>query len=64
MNQYEASTYGERIAEVFDQWYAGQDTEGAVEFLSGLAGGGTFSNSEPGAWVPASVTMPQQQWVQ
>jgi len=40
MNQYEASTYGERIAEVFDQWYAGQDTEGAVEFLSGLAGGG------------------------
>jgi len=40
MNQYEASTYGERIAEVFDQWYAGEDTEGAVEFLSGLAGGG------------------------
>jgi SAM-dependent methyltransferase len=40
MSEYEASTYGERIAEVYDRWYAGQDTEGAVEFLFGLAGGG------------------------
>src|SRR6516225_9866717 len=37
MTDYEASTYGDRIAEVFDRWYAGQDTEGAVDFLSALA---------------------------
>jgi SAM-dependent methyltransferase len=40
MNEYEASTYGERIAEVYDRWYATQDTEGAVEFLFGVARGG------------------------
>ena len=40
MSEYEASTYGERIAEVFDRWYAGEDTEGAVEFLSALVRGG------------------------
>jgi len=40
MTDYEASTYGDRIAEVFDRWYAGQDTEGAVDFLSALARGG------------------------
>jgi SAM-dependent methyltransferase len=40
MSEYEASTYGERIAEVYDRWYAGQDTQAAVEFLCGLAGGG------------------------
>jgi SAM-dependent methyltransferase len=37
MSDYESSTYGERIAEVYDDWYAEQDTEGAVEFLYGLA---------------------------
>ena len=37
MSEYEASTYGECIAEVYDRWYAGQDTEEAVEFLFGLA---------------------------
>jgi hypothetical protein len=37
MNEYEAATYGEHIAEVYDDWYAGHDTEGAVEFLSGFA---------------------------
>src|SRR5690242_15469785 len=40
MSEYSASTYGERIAEVYDSWYTGQDTEGAVEFLFGLARGG------------------------
>jgi SAM-dependent methyltransferase len=41
MSEYEPSTYGERIAEVFDTWYsAGQDTDGAVEFLAGVATGG------------------------
>jgi hypothetical protein len=40
MSEYAASTYGERIAKVSDRWYAGQDTEGTVEFLFGLAKGG------------------------
>ena len=40
MTDYKASTYGDRIAEVFDRWYGGQDTEGAVDFLSALARGG------------------------
>ena len=40
MSEYEAATYGEHIAEVYDDWYAEQDTEGAVEFLSGFAKGG------------------------
>jgi hypothetical protein len=46
MSEYDASTYGERIAEVYDHWYAGQDTEGALEFLFGLARGATLSNWE------------------
>jgi SAM-dependent methyltransferase len=40
MSEYEAATYGEQIAEVYDSWYAGQDTEGAVEFLLGLVRSG------------------------
>jgi hypothetical protein len=28
MGDYVSSTYGERIAEVYDDWYVGQDTEG------------------------------------
>jgi ubiquinone/menaquinone biosynthesis C-methylase UbiE len=40
MSEYAASTYGERIAKVYDRWDAGQDTEGTVEFLFGLAKGG------------------------
>jgi SAM-dependent methyltransferase len=40
MSEYAASTYGERIAEVYDRWYAGQDTGGTVEFLFSLARGG------------------------
>jgi hypothetical protein len=43
MEGYDASTYGERIAEVYDQWY-GQaeflETDAAVAALAGLAGGG------------------------
>jgi len=42
MEGYEASTYGDRIADVYDTWFshAALDTEGAVEFLAGLAGTG------------------------
>jgi SAM-dependent methyltransferase len=40
MGQYETSTYGDRIADVYDSWVSAlQDTEGAVEFLARLAGG-------------------------
>jgi SAM-dependent methyltransferase len=39
MSEYKTASYGEHIAEVYDDWYSGQDTEGAVEFLCGLAKG-------------------------
>jgi SAM-dependent methyltransferase len=41
---YDAATYGERIAGVYDDWYAelpyGGDLSAAVAFLTGLAGDG------------------------
>jgi SAM-dependent methyltransferase len=37
---YGPSTYGDRIAEVFDRWYVPEDTREAVRFLAGLAGSG------------------------
>jgi len=41
MAEYDAGTYGERIADVYDAIYEGQwDTDGAVELLAGLAGAG------------------------
>ncbi len=40
MNDYDASTYGERIAEIYDEWYPSLDAEAAVEFLAALAGTG------------------------
>ena len=41
MDAYDEATYGERIAEVYDDWYAGQgDEEAAVEALAGLARSG------------------------
>jgi SAM-dependent methyltransferase len=41
MAEYEAGTYGERIADVYDAIYEGRwDTDGAVELLAGLAGAG------------------------
>ena len=40
MQDYEASTYGEHIAEVYDEWYTGLDTEAAAECLATLAGRG------------------------
>src|ERR1700739_4574973 len=42
MSEYQSSTYGDRIAGVYDLWVsAGQDTESAVGFLADLAKGGT-----------------------
>jgi len=39
--EYGPSTYGERIASVYDTWFSlPKDTEPAVEFLAGLAGKG------------------------
>jgi SAM-dependent methyltransferase len=41
MDQYEASTYGDRIAAIYDELIEGKfDTEGAVSFLAELAGTG------------------------
>jgi SAM-dependent methyltransferase len=41
MAEYEASTYGDRIADIYDSWYEGRwDTSGAVDLLAGLAGSG------------------------
>jgi SAM-dependent methyltransferase len=40
MKSYEAKTYGDRIADVYDGLYSGLDTDGAVGTLAELAGGG------------------------
>lgn len=40
MSGYSAATYGDRIAEMYDQWYSGLDAEGAVRLLAELAGPG------------------------
>ncbi|MBA2274164.1 MAG: class I SAM-dependent methyltransferase [Actinobacteria bacterium] len=41
MDEYNAATYGDRIADVYDDWYDELfDTEGAVDLLARLAGGG------------------------
>lgn len=44
MDEYTASTYGDRVADVYDDWYAGGgqlgDVAGAVSFLRELAGPG------------------------
>lgn len=39
MDDYTADTYGERIAQVYDAWYAAYD-EHCIEFLAALAGDG------------------------
>jgi SAM-dependent methyltransferase len=41
VTDYDAATYGDRMAEVYDEWFAvPQDAEDTVEFLSDLAGPG------------------------
>jgi SAM-dependent methyltransferase len=41
VTDYDAATYGDRIAEVYDEWFAiPADTEDSVALLSGLAGAG------------------------
>ncbi len=40
MEGYGPETYGDRIADVYDDLYTSLDTEGAVEALAALAGGG------------------------
>jgi SAM-dependent methyltransferase len=41
MKGYDATTYGERIADIYDELYEGMlDTDSTVEFLAGLAGKG------------------------
>lgn len=41
MDEYKPSTYGDRIADVYDTWYGDAfDNEGAVEFLARMANDG------------------------
>lgn len=40
MSDYDAASYGDKIADVYDEWYAQLDTSGAVDFLAELAGPG------------------------
>src|SRR4051794_10464679 len=41
MRDYRPSTYGDRIAEVYDEWYAERmDPTATVDLLAGLAGTG------------------------
>jgi SAM-dependent methyltransferase len=40
MKDYEISTYGERIADIYDEWHAHLDPSDAVATLAELAGGG------------------------
>jgi len=40
VSDYDASTYGERIASVFDAWAGSMPTADTVEFLAGMAGPG------------------------
>ena len=40
MEGYEPPTYGDRIADVYDEWYAELDPANAVELLAELAGDG------------------------
>ncbi len=40
MEGYEPPTYGDRIADVYDEWYAELDPASAVELLAELAGDG------------------------
>ncbi len=40
MKDYDLSAYGERIADVYDDWLRGVDPTEAVTALAGLAGAG------------------------
>ena len=41
MNEYEPSTYGDEIADVYDTWYPGGDPESMVDRLVALGGEGS-----------------------
>jgi len=40
VSEWDASSYGEMIAEVYDKWYSAFDSEAVAECLAGLAGEG------------------------
>jgi SAM-dependent methyltransferase len=40
MDRYGPETYGERIADVYDEWHAGMDPAATVDVLASLAGSG------------------------
>ncbi|HEU5003341.1 MAG TPA: class I SAM-dependent methyltransferase [Actinomycetota bacterium] len=50
MERYEASTYGERIASIYDLLYpAGRDAEDAADFIAGLVASGAPGGATAGA---------------
>ena len=40
MDDYGPETYGERVADVYDEWYAPPNTQGECDFLAEFAAGG------------------------
>jgi SAM-dependent methyltransferase len=40
MDDYGPETYGERVADVYDEWYTPPNTQGECDFLAELAAGG------------------------
>jgi SAM-dependent methyltransferase len=40
VSDYDAASYGDKIADVYDEWYSKLDTSGAVDLLAELAGTG------------------------
>jgi SAM-dependent methyltransferase len=40
VSDYDAASYGDKIAEVYDEWYSELDTSGAIDLLAELAGSG------------------------
>ena len=40
MSDHDAASYGDKIADVYDEWYGDLDTPGAVDLLAELAGPG------------------------
>src|SRR2546421_315603 len=59
MEGYDASTYGERIADVYDEWYAEAEfleTDAVVAMLAELAGAGPLA---PGGLFVIEAFMPE-----
>ena len=45
MEHYGPETYGERVADVYDEWYVPPNTAGECDFLAEFAAGGRALDS-------------------